>query len=38
MSKKGYSRPGFFGSINHYDETEKSRREQTRILWWYERL
>ena len=23
MSKKGYSRPGFFGSINHYDANGK---------------
>ena len=36
MSKKGYSRPGFFETIMM--QTEKSRREQTRILWWYERL
>lgn len=20
MSKKGYSRPGFFGEVNHYDD------------------
>lgn len=20
MSKKGYSRPGFFGGLNHYDD------------------
>ena len=25
MSKKGYSRPGLFGSINHYDEKEHKR-------------
>ena len=23
MSKKGYSRPGLFGSINHYDANGK---------------
>lgn len=23
MSKKGYSRPGLFGNINHYDATGK---------------
>ena len=33
MSKKGYSRPGFFGSINHYDANgkKKARADQESI-------
>ena len=30
MSKKGYSRPGLFGSINHYDANGKKVGESDR--------
>ena len=34
MKKDGYSRPGFFGTINHYDASgKKGRRKPTRIFW-----
>ena len=31
MSKKGYSRPGFFGSINHYDANGKKSVSYTHL-------
>ena len=33
MKKDGYSRPGFFGTINHYDKWKKGRRKPTGIFW-----
>ncbi|CUO11336.1 Uncharacterised protein [Blautia wexlerae] len=38
MSKKGYSRPGLFGCINHYDVNGNKVGESQSGFWQYEAL